>query len=68
MEELTALLDERDVERILPYLNLRGYGENLVMQDSLIITAYGAVERKDHQPILEAIAENMPKMGEMEMM
>lgn len=68
IEQLTMLLDGKEVECLLPHLNVWGYGRDIAEQANLILTVYGAIERKDRQPIQKITAENTPAVGGMEMM
>jgi hypothetical protein len=64
-EELSSILCDKDVETIIPHLNLYQYGQALIKRCGGSLTAYGLIERKDHQPV--QAMENKPCQGGMEM-
>lgn len=64
--ELSAVLRDEDAATLIPHLNLYQYGQALIERCGGTLTAYGLIEREDHQPI-QAI-ENMPSQGGMEML
>ena len=53
--------DERSVD-----LNLYQYGQALIERCGGSLTAYGLIEREDHQPV--QTMENKPSQGGMEML
>ena len=63
--ELSVILCETDAAFLAPHLNLYRYGQALIERCGGSLTAYGLIEREDHQPI--QTAENMPSQGGMEM-
>ena len=63
--ELSAVLCEDDIEALIPRLNLYQYGQERIKQCGGTLTAYGLIERKDHQPV--QTMENKPCQGGMEM-
>lgn len=63
--ELSVVLCSVDEETLLPHIDLDGYGRALLKRDQSMVTGYGLVERKDHQPIQRM--EYGPKQGGMEM-
>lgn len=65
-DELRVVLCDKDVETLLPHIDLAGYGCALLARDHARITGYGLVERRDDQPVLEE--EQAPVQGGMEMM
>ena len=64
--ELSAVLRDEDAATLIPHLNLYQYGQALIERCGGSLTAYGLIEREDHQPI-RAI-ENKPSQGGMEML
>lgn len=64
--ELSAVLCDEDAATLIPHLNLYQYGQALIERCGGSLTAYGLIEREDHQPV-QAI-ENMPSQGGMEML
>lgn len=50
--ELTCILDELDMEEMLLYLDLDGYGQALLDRRGGIFSGYGLVERADGEPVL----------------
>ena len=66
LDELSVLLGENDRATLRPFVNLHRYGEKLMEQQNISMTAYGGVERKDGQPI-QAVCQE-PQMGGMSMM
>ena len=47
----SAQLLSSDAEALLPHVNLDAYGRSLIERQNLALTAYGAVERQDGEPI-----------------
>lgn len=64
-EELSISLDDKDVETLIPHVNLYRYGQALIERCGGILTSYGLIERADGQPI--QTIEPQPKQGGMEM-
>lgn len=64
MECLEIMLPDSEVELLKPYLDLRGYGEAVVEQDSGKLTGYGYVHSSG--PVQDM--EQGPEPEEMEMM
>ena len=64
-EELGVILCEESVPQLIPYVDLRGYGQALMEQRGGILTPYGLLEREDGQPILSM--NEQPEQGGMEM-
>ena len=63
--ELSVILCDEDAAFLTPHLNLYRYGQALIERCGGSLTAYGLIEREDHQPV-QAI-ENKPCQGGMEM-
>lgn len=63
--ELSVILCETDAAFLAPHLNLHRYGQALIERCGGTLTAYGLIEREDHQPVLSV--KNMPNQGGMEM-
>ena len=63
--ELSVILCDEDAAFLAPHLNLYRYGQSLIERCGGSLTAYGLIEREDHQPV-QAI-ENKPCQGGMEM-
>ena len=63
--ELSVVLCSVDEETLLPHIDLDGYGRALLKRDQSMVTGYGLVERKDHQPVQRM--EHGPRQGGMEM-
>ena len=64
-EELGVILCEESVPQLIPYVDLRGYGQALIEQRGSVLTPYGLLEREDGQPILSM--NEQPEQGGMEM-
>ena len=54
--ELAFMLGDHDVDTLLPFVNLTGFGAALLEKDNTILTPYGALDRKDCQPIRGLVA------------
>lgn len=67
-QKLAELLKDCEVENLLPHLNTYGYGKSIVNREYLVLTDFGAVGRKDGQPIRQIRAEDAPEMGGMKVM
>lgn len=63
--ELSLILCAPDAATLAPHLNLYQYGQALIKRCGGSLTAYGLIERKDHQPV--QAMENKPCQGGMEM-
>ena len=63
--ELSAVLRDEDAATLIPHLNLYQYGQALIERCGGTLTAYGLIEREDHQPV--QMMENKPSQGGMEM-
>ena len=63
-EELKNYMDD-DAERVLPYVDLRGYVNALIEQHGSALTEYGLVDRADFLPILENVGK--PEQDTIEM-
>ena len=63
--ELSVILCAEDAAFLVPHLNLHRYGQALIERCGGTLTAYGLIEREDHQPVLSE--KNMPNQGGMEM-
>ena len=50
--ELTFMLGEDGAETLLPFVNLPAYGMELLKKENTVLTPYGAIDRKDCQPLL----------------
>ena len=64
--ELSVILCETDAAFLAPHLNLYRYGQALIERCGGSLTAYGLIEREDHQPV--QTMENKPSQGGMEML
>lgn len=63
--ELSVILAEPEAEMIAPHLNLYQYGQALLHKCGGVLTDYGLIERKDHQPV--QVMEDQFQRGGMEM-
>ena len=63
--ELSVILCDEDAAFLAPHLNLYRYGQSLIERCGGTLTAYGLIEREDHQPV--QAMENKPRQGGMEM-
>ena len=63
--ELSVILCKTDAAFLVPHLNLYQYGQALIERCGGTLTAYGLIEREDHQPV--QMMENKPSQGGMEM-
>ncbi len=63
--ELSVILCDEDAAFLAPHLNLHRYGQALIERCGGSLTAYGLIEREDHQPV--QAMENKPRQGGMEM-
>lgn len=63
--ELSVILCDIDAERLIPFIDLHQYGQELIRQCGGVLTEYGLLERVDRQPI-QTIEQ--PGQGGMEMM
>ncbi len=63
--ELSVVLCAEDAAFLAPHLNLYQYGQALIKRCGGSLTAYGLIERKDHQPV--QMMEHKPSQGGMEM-
>lgn len=50
--ELDCILEKPDMEEMLPYLDLDGYGQALLDRRGGMLSDYGLVERADGEPVL----------------
>ncbi len=64
--ELSNILREKDMETLMPHLNLYQYGQSLIQKCGGALTTYGLIERQDGQPVREM--HEGPKQGGMEML
>ena len=64
-EELGVILCEESVPQLIPYVDLRGYGQALIDQRGSVLTPYGLLEREDGQPVHSM--NEQPEEGGMEM-
>lgn len=64
-EELGVILCEESIPQLIPYVDLRGYGQSLIEQRGSVLTPYGLLEREDGQPIHNM--NDQPEQGGMEM-
>ena len=64
-EELGVTLCEESVPQLIPYVDLRGYGQSLIKQCGGVLTPYGLLEREDGQPVHSM--NEQPEQGGMEM-
>ena len=67
-DELNVILGEKELETLLPCVNLYQYGRALQEKYQLALTDYGSVERSDNQPLMTPQKQSQPSMGGMEMM
>lgn len=67
-DELQNMLSPGDAETLIPYVDLYAYGRELIEQQNIALTAYGAVERLDGQ-LIERMEEGRESftMGGMTM-
>ena len=63
--ELNVILCGSDMEALLPYIDLEGYGRALLKRDQAMVTSYGLVERDTAQQVLTE--DEAPGQGGMEM-
>ena len=54
--ELAFMLGDHDVDTLLPFVNLTGFGSALLEKDNIVLTPYGAIDRKDCQPLRDHAA------------
>ena len=52
-ETLSAALSEEQAALLLPHVKLQEYGEDILWQRGGAMTAYGLLERKDGNPVLD---------------
>lgn len=64
-EELGVILCEDTISQLIPYVDLRGYGQSLLDQRGGVLTPYGMLEREDGQPVQSM--NEQPEQGGMEM-
>lgn len=57
MGELHLMLDDSEEELLRPCVDLYRYGKVLIQKHNLSMTSYGAIERRDGQPIMSAEKE-----------
>ena len=50
-DELNFMIDSKEVGLLAQFTNLHSYGQAIMKRDNCVITAYGLLEREDHQPI-----------------
>lgn len=67
-DELNVILGEKELETLLPCVNLYQYGRALQEKYQLALTDYGGVERTDGQPLMAPQEQSQPTTGGMEMM
>ena len=53
LSELRFMLPDEDAERLIPFVNLYNYGRDLIKNENLSMTPYGAIERRDRKPVRE---------------
>lgn len=63
--DLSLMMDEDKAARLKPFVDLYGYGKSVITKYNATLTAYGAVSRKDLQPV-QTISETQAQKG-MEM-
>ena len=63
--ELNVILCGSDMEALLPYIDLEGYGRALLKRDQAMVTSYGLLERDTAWQVLEE--DQTPGQGGMEM-
>lgn len=69
-DEIRFLVSGEDADVLLPHVNLRSYGKDLIEHHGLALTSYGIVERRDSQPLFTAQERQQHEqsdMGGMEM-
>ena len=64
-DELGVILCEESIPQLIPYVDLRGYGQALIEQRGCVLTPYGLLEREDGQPVQSM--NEQPEQGGMEM-
>ena len=64
--ELSLMMDGDKAAGLKPFVDLYGYGKSVITKYNATLTAYGAISRKDLQPI-QTMIEQQPRNG-MEMM
>ena len=51
LSDLIAIAGEPSLDLLVPHLNLDGYGRAVAEKMNLVLTPYGAVSRRDCQPV-----------------
>jgi hypothetical protein len=51
LAEINSMMDEDGAALLARYVDLTGYGKAVLENDCAVITPYGHLERKDHQPV-----------------
>ena len=51
LAEINFMMDEDGAALLARYVDLTGYGKAVLENDCAVITPYGHLERKDHQPV-----------------
>ena len=67
-DELNVILCDKELETLLPCIDLYQYGRALQDKYRLVLTEYGGIERKDCQPLMAPQEQTQPDMDGMEMM
>ena len=56
LSHLRNLVGDDEAEQMLPYVDLHGFGKSMIRRFHYVMTPYGAVERRDGEPLWEAFA------------
>ena len=64
LSELRCMLDDETLELLLPHLDAEGFGRAIAGNQNSVVTAYGAIERRDGGPIQD-LEPPAPEMGVM---
>jgi len=63
--ELSLMMDEDQAASLKPFVDLYGYGKSVITKYNATLTAYGAISRKDLQPVQTITAQSVQKGMEM---
>lgn len=66
LENIHSMCCPDNAERIAKYVNLYGYGEDILQKEHAVISPYGMVCRRDHEP-LEEYEDQLVQSTGMEM-
>ena len=64
-DRLRTMLEQRELDMLLPHVNLKAYGQALVEADQIRLTDYGAIDRADG-PEMGASPQNRQSAGGMQ--